>query len=134
MDLRPLRRHRDYRWLYAAQFVSFIGSMLTYVALPYQVYRLTGSSFAVGLLGVAELVPLLVTAFIGGALADALDRRRVVLATDVGLAVGCALLTANALLPRPGVWPLFLAAALMSALSGLQRPSLEAITPRLLSK
>jgi len=134
MDFRPLVRHRDYRWLYAAQFVSVIGSMVTYVALPYQVYRLTGSSFAVGLLGVAELVPLLLTAFIGGALADALDRRRVVLATDVGLAVGCALLTANALLPRPRVWPLFLAAALMSALNGLQRPSLEAITPRLLSK
>jgi len=58
----------------------------------------------------------------------------VVLATDIGLAVGCALLTANALLVRPRVWPLFLAAALMSALNGLQRPSLEAITPRLLSK
>jgi MFS family permease len=134
MDFRPLVRHRDYRWLYAAQFVSFIGSMVTYVALPYQVYRLTGSSFAVGLLGVAELVPLLLTAFIGGALADALDRRRVVLASDVGLAVGCGLLTANALLSRPLVWPLFVAAALMSALSGLQRPSLEAITPRLLPK
>ena len=51
MDLGPLRRHRDFRALYAAQLVSFLGSMVTYVALPYQVYRLTESSFAVGLLG-----------------------------------------------------------------------------------
>jgi MFS family permease len=134
MDLRPLLRHRDFRWLFAAQLVSNLGSMVTYVALPYQVYRLTESSFAVGLLGAAELVPLLVTAFIGGALADWMDRRRIVLATDVGLGLGCALLTLNALLPRPHVWPLFLAAAWMSALSGLQRPSLEAMTPRLVDK
>jgi MFS family permease len=106
MDLRPLVRHRDYRWLFAAQFVSHMGSMVTYVALPYQVYRLTESSFAVGLLGVAELVPLLVTAFIGGALADWMDRRRIVLATDLGLATACFFLTVNALLPRPHVWPL----------------------------
>jgi MFS family permease len=134
MDFRPLVRHRDYRWLFAAQFVSHMGSMVTYVALPYQMYRLTGSSFAVGLLGVAELVPLLATAFIGGALADWMDRRRIVLATDFGLAAACAFLTLNALLSRPHVWPLFLVAGLMSGLSGLQRPSLEAITPRLVDK
>jgi len=134
MDLRPFLRHRDFRWLFAAQFVSNMGSMVTYVALPYQVYRLTESSFAVGLLGVVELVPLLVTAFIGGALADWMDRRRIVLAADVGLGLGCALLTLNAVLPQPHVWPLFLAAAWTSALSGLQRPSLEAMTPRLVDK
>jgi MFS family permease len=134
MDFRPLVRHRDYRYLYVAQFVSTIGSLVTYVALPYQIYRLTGSSFAVGLLGAVELVPLLATAFVGGALADAVDRRRMVLATDAGLAAGCVLLIANASLARPMVWPLFAAGAWMSALSGLQRPSLEAITPRLVDK
>ena len=70
MDFTPLRRHRDYRSLFAAQFVSFLGSMVTYVALPYQTFKLTGSSLAVGLLGLAELIPLLLTAFVGGALAD----------------------------------------------------------------
>jgi MFS family permease len=130
MDLRPLR-HRDYRFLYFAQFVSFLGSMVTYVALPYQVYRLTGSSLAVGLLGLAELLPLLLTAFVGGALADTVDRRRMVLVTDVGLAIGSGVLAANAALPHPHVWPLYLAAAVLSALNGLQRPSLEAMTPRL---
>jgi MFS family permease len=107
MDLSPLRRHRDYRWLYAAQSVSFLGSMVTYVALPYQMYKLTGSSLAVGLLGLVELLPLLVTAFVGGALADTVDRRKMVLWTDVGLALGCGLLALDALLPVPRVWLLY---------------------------
>src|SRR5262252_10735009 len=91
MDLSPFR-NRDYRLLFTAQFVSLIGTMVTYVALPYQMYRLTGSSFSVGLLGLVELVPLLATAFIGGAMADAVDRRRIAIATDVALAAGSATL------------------------------------------
>jgi hypothetical protein len=87
LDLRPLR-HRDYRLVFAAQFVSYIGSMITYVALPWQMYQLTQSSLAVGLLGLAELLPLLATAFVGGALADSVDRRRMVILTDVGLLGG----------------------------------------------
>lgn len=70
--------------------------MVTYVALPYQTYRLTGSSLAVGLLGLAELVPLLVAAFVGGVLADSVDRRRLVIAAEAGLASGCGLLMVNA--------------------------------------
>jgi MFS family permease len=131
MDLAPLRRHRDYRWLYAAQSVSFLGTMVTYVALPYQMYALTGSSLAVGMLGLVELVPLLVTAFVGGALADTVDRRKMVLWTEVGLALGCGLLALDALLPVPRAWLLYAAAAAMSALNGLQRPSLESMTARL---
>jgi MFS family permease len=134
MDLRPLRRHRDYRLLYAAQFVSLLGSMVTYVALPYQVYSLTHSSFAVGLLGLAELLPLLTTAFLGGALADTVDRRRMVLATEACLALCSGLLGVNALLAAPGVWPLYALAAVMSGLNGLQRPSIEALTPRLVER
>ena len=95
MDLRPLRR-RDFRLLYAAQSVSFLGTMVTYVALPWQMYVLTQSSFAVGALGVVELVPLLLTAFVGGALADWMDRRRLVIATELGLMAGCLALMANA--------------------------------------
>src|SRR6187549_2548035 len=130
MDLRPLFR-RDFRLLYAAQAVSFLGTMVTYVALPWQMYVLTGSSFAVGALGVVELVPLLLTAFVGGALADWMDRRRLVIATEIGLMAGCVALIANAALPTPSVAVLYAAAAVMSAFNGLQRPSLEAMTPRL---
>ncbi len=131
MDLRPLRRHRDYRALFAAQFVSFLGSMVTYVALPYQMFELTGSSLAVGLLGLAELLPLLLTAFVGGALADTMDRRRLVIVTDMGLALGSGALAVTALFDSPPIWMLYVIAAFMSALNGLQRPSIDALTPRL---
>ena len=134
MDLRPLRRHRDFRLLFAAQFISFLGGMVTYVALPFQMYSLTKSSLAVGLLGLAELLPLLVTAFVGGALADSVDRRRLVIAAEMGLAGGCGLLMLNAAREHPSVAALYLAAALMSGLNGLQRPSIDALTPRLVDK
>jgi MFS family permease len=131
MDLRPLRRHRDFRSLFAAQFVSFLGTMVTYVALPYQMFALTHSSLRVGLLGLAELLPLLLTAFVGGALADTVDRRRLVLATEVGLGLGSGALALAALAGSPPVWTLYAIAAFMSALNGLQRPSLDALGARL---
>lgn len=132
MDLRPLRHNRDFRALFAAQLVSFLGTMVTYVALPYQMYKLTHSSLAVGLLGLAELLPLLVTAFVGGALADTVDRRRMVLFTEAGLALGSGALACTALFATPA-WTLYAIAAYMSALNGLQRPSIDALTPRLVS-
>jgi MFS family permease len=134
MDFKPLRRHRDFRWLFSAQFVSFLGTMVTYVALPYQMFKLTGSSLAVGLLGLAELLPLLLTAFLGGALADAVDRRRMVLVTELGLGLGSGLLALATFSGHPPVWTLYAVAAFMSALNGLQRPSLEALTPRLVDR
>jgi MFS family permease len=134
IDLTPLRHHRDFRLLTAGQMVTFLGSMVTYVALPYQAYQLSGSSLVVGLLGVAELFPLLVTAFLGGALADARDRRRMLQLTELSFAVASAVLLANALLPNPQLWLLFVVSAIMAALDGLQRPSLEALTPRLVDR
>jgi MFS family permease len=105
--------------------------MMTFVALPVQVYRLTGSELAVGMLGVTEFVPILLMAFVGGALADAIDRRRMVLLTEALLALGTLLLVFNSLLAEPRVWVLFVCAALFAALNGLQRPSLDALVPRL---
>jgi MFS family permease len=134
VDLGPLRRHRDFRLLFIGQALSFFGSMLTFVALPYQAYQLTGSSLVVGLLSFAELVPLVVTSLAGGALADALDRRRLVQVTELGLAACAALLVGNALLPQPQLALLFVAAVAMAGLSGLQRPSLDALTPRLVDR
>src|SRR4051795_7212735 len=131
LDVGPLRRHREFRLLYVGQAVSLTGSMLTYVAIPYQVYAITGSTFVVGLLGFASLAPLLVTALIGGALADARDRRRLVLAADATLLALSAALLVNALLGQARVWVLFLVAAGMSAAGGLPRPPLDALVPRL---
>lgn len=134
MDITPLRRHRDYRLLYIAQTVSFLGTMLTYVALPYQMYQLTHSSLQVGLLGLAELIPLLLTAFIGGALADSVDRRRMVIVTDILLAGGSLTLALLAFSDAPPVWSLYVLAGFMSGMNGLQRPSIDALMPRLVPR
>jgi MFS family permease len=131
MDFTPLR-HRDYRLLFIAQSVSLLGTMVSYVALPFQMYRLTHSSLSVGLLGLAELLPLLVTAFIGGALADAMDKRRLVIVTDAMLAIGSLSLAAVAI-HTPSPWMLYLLAAWMAAIAALQRPSMEALVPRLVA-
>jgi MFS family permease len=131
VDVTPLRVSRDFRLLYAGQTVSFFGSMMTFVALPVQVYQLTESNAAVGLMGVVEFVPILLMAFVGGALADYVDRRRMVLMTDFMLALGTGVLVLNSLLQQPRVWVIYVCAALFAALNGLQRPSLDALIPRL---
>ena len=100
MDIGPLRRHRDFRLLFFGQLVTFLGSMLTFVAIPYQVYALTGSSLTVGLLSLAELVPVLMLGLVGGALADVIDRRRLVLVTELAFMVMSAALAWNATLTR----------------------------------
>jgi len=134
IDTGPLRRHREYRLLFAGQAFSFFGAMLTYVAIPYQLYQLTGSSLAVGLLSLAELVPLLFTAFIGGALADAVDRRRMLQVAEIALALATVILLFNSLLDEPKVWVLFVVAPLGAALDGFQRPALDSMVPRLVSR
>jgi MFS family permease len=130
IDLRPLRR-RDFRLLFVGQLVSLLGSYLTFVAVPFQVYALTGSALAVGLLGLVELGPVLAFAFLGGALADARDRRLMVLLTELAFAVMSGLLLANALLPAPRLWALYAITALQAGLYALQRPSLASLLPRL---
>jgi MFS family permease len=118
IDLTPLRRHRDYRLLFAGQALSFFGAMLTYVAIPFQVYHLTGSPLALGLLSLAELVPLLFTAFIGGALADAVDRRRMLQLAEAALGLATVILFFNSLLDEPKVWVLFVVAPLLATRCG----------------
>jgi MFS family permease len=133
LPIGPLRR-RDFRFLYAAQFVSFFGTMITFVAVPYQMYRLTESSLSVGLLGLAELAALLTTVFVGGALADSVDRRRMSIWTDVALAAGSAALMGIALAGITRPWMLYVLAAWMAGVAGLQRPSMDALVPRLVDK
>lgn len=133
IDLTPLRTSRDFRLLFTGQFVSSFGSSISYVVLPWQMYQLTKSNFAVGMLGLAEFLPMLVMAFVGGALADFVDRRRLIVISEIGLTICCGLLVANALLPQPKVWLLFVVAALFAALNGVHRPAMEAMTPRLVA-
>jgi MFS family permease len=131
LDLSPLRKHRDYRFVFVGQIVSAFGSFITYVALPVQIYDLTRSSAVVGLLGIVQLVPLAITALWGGALADSMDRRRLLLICECLLLCASLALMVNSMLPHPSVPVLFVIAGLMSAISGFHSPALESLTPRL---
>ncbi len=134
IDITPLRRHRDFRLLFIGRLVSFFGSMISSVAVPYQVYQLTHSVVLVGSLGLVELAALFVFAMLGGALADARDRRTMVLLSEVALMACSLVLAGNALLAHPMVWLIFATAALWGALDALQRPSLDALLPRLVDR
>lgn len=136
VDLSPLRR-RDYRLLFIGQFVSFFGSMMSYVALPYVLYQSTKSTILTGVLGVIQLVPSVVGGLFGGALADAVDRRKLVLGCELGMAaivlsLGVSLTWLKPLYPGPAY--LLFAAAGLSILNGFHRPALEALTPQLVDK
>lgn len=134
IDTGPLRRHHDFRLLYIGRLISFFGTMVTMVAIPFQVYSVTRSSLAVGVISGLEIIPILALGFLGGALADAQDRRRMVQLTEVGLMVVSLGLVLNTLLPSPTLAVLYLAAVLGAALDALQTPSLSAMLPRLVER
>ena len=131
VDIRPLKESRNFRRLWFGTGISAIGSQITAVAIPYQLYEETRSTFLVGLLGLAALVPLLIVPIYGGAVADAVDRRRLLLLSDLALLAVTGALVANALLDEPSIWFLFVAEALGTAAYGFQRPARNALTPRL---
>ncbi|HEX6149909.1 MFS transporter, partial [Nocardioides sp.] len=115
MDVTPLRDSRDFRLLFAAGTVFYLGGMVSYVAIPFQVYRLTGSNIAVGAIGLAELVPLVVFGLYGGALADHVDRRRLLIGCGVAQVVLTAVLGVNAFRDDPSVPLIFVVSALLAA-------------------
>jgi len=130
MDLSPWRESRDFRLLLSAGTVFYLGAMVAYVAIPFQVYALTGSNAQVGAVGLAELVPLVVFGLYGGALADHVDRRRLLVVTGLVQAALMVVLAVNAFLDQPRVWLIYVVAAAYSAASSMQRPSREALEPR----
>ena len=133
LDLTPLRG-REFRLLFLGQLVSFFGSMITFVALPFQMYDLTGSTLAVGALGLCEFVPILAVALVSGALADAFDRRLLVVFSELGSAVFMAALLGNALLDEPHAWVLFVCAAVLAGFYALLRPPLDSLVPRVVPR
>ena len=133
LDLGPLRRSPAFRRLWLAQAVSFIGSEVGYVALSYQVYALTGSTLDVGLLALAQLVPLLTLTLVGGAFADVFDRRRLMLLQQSGMIVGAAIALANAALPHPQVWPCFLCTLVDACAFSFGIGAQGALLPRLVA-
>jgi MFS family permease len=134
LDVSPLKENSNYRWLYLSQLISFFGSMITYVAIPFQMYEITGSTFHVGMLGIVQLIPLVISGFWGGALADSFDRRKLVVITEVAAAVGNLFLVGFAFSNSQAYWILYLLSGLMAIFRGIERPSLEALTQQLIKK
>lgn len=133
MDLSPLKKYRDFRLIFTAGLFSYFGSMITFVALPFQVKELTNSFWAVGLIGIVEIIPLTIFGLYGGVLADHVDRKKMIWLTEFGTLIATLILFINARRENPSVILLFVIAAVFAALSGLKRPSQEAILPRLVS-
>jgi MFS family permease len=134
VDGTPLRESRDFRLLYLGQLVSATGSQFTLVAAPIQIFQLTGSSLAVGLLGLAQLVPLVLGSLVGGALADAHDRRRLLLLAQVLLGVTSLALAINALSPSPRVGLIYVLTGLQAGFTGLDLPTRTAALPTLVRR
>jgi hypothetical protein len=133
-DVTPLREPPQYRLLYAGELLAFLGSQLTVVAVPLQVYLQTRSSLAVGLVGLAQLGPLLACSLVGGVVVDAVDRR--VLLVWVQLARGALSLglVANALRPEPALWPLYVLTAAGAGLQAVDAPARTAAIPAMVRR
>lgn len=134
MDVTPLRNSPGFSWLFAGSLAVQAGRQLTVVAVPFQVYALTESTLAVGLLGLAQLVPLLLLALIGGALADAMDRRKILVFSPIVLALTSGGLMWNALIDQPMVWPLFVLSAINAGMSAIEGPARQAMIPGLVGR
>ena len=134
LDVTPLRRNPAYRRLWFGQGISFIGTEIAEVALAYQVYQLTGSTLAVGLISLTHLVPLLTLTVIGGAIADAVDRSRLMLVQQLGMIAGSVGLAANAALSHPRVWPLFAFQLLISSAFSIGVGAQRSMTPQLVEE
>jgi len=130
-EITPLRKYRQFRRLWVGQLVSGVGSQLTLVAVSYQAYRLTHSTLVVGLIGVTQLVPLLAGAIWGGTLADAKDRRKILVFTQVAMATTSTGLVVNAALGHPQVWVLFACSAAAAGFQGMDWPARRAALPML---
>ena len=128
-DTRPLR-NTHFRRLWTANIVTVIGAQLTVVAVPAQIYTLTGSSAYVGLTGVFGLVPLVVFGLWGGALADVIDRRTLLVATTVGLIATSALFWLQAWSGVANVWALLGLFSVQQAFFAVNQPTRSAVLPR----
>jgi MFS family permease len=133
IDLTPIRKYRDFRYLWSSGLISNLGSMITYVAIPFQVKELTNSYLAVGITGLVELIPLIVFGLYGGVLADAIDRKKMIWWTEAAAAVLSLILLLNALSPEPKLYIIYIVGAAFAAVNGLHGPSADAILPRVVS-
>ena len=131
IDLSPLRKSADFRNLWAAGLISYFGSMITYVAVPFQIKELTNSYVAVAISGLIEIVPLVIFGLYGGVLADAIDRKKLIWTTEALSLIFTGLLLINSLVDSPSILLIYVVSGLFAAVSGLRQPAMQAALPRL---
>ena len=134
MDLEPVRRDREFRMLWLGQLVNGLGRQVTVVALPFELWQLTHSSLSIGLLAIVQLVPILVFSLGGGAVADAVDRRRLLIATQVLLAASSLCLALLASHPNPPIWALYVVAFMAAGIGAVDMPARASALPRLVPR
>lgn len=134
VNLRPLIHNRDFRLLYLGQFISLLGSMMSYVAIPYQMFQLTRSSAMVGAIGIVQLVPTVVFGILGGSVADSMDRRKLLLYSELFLGFAVMGLAVNALLPEPSVTAIFVLTIFIQSAVGFHRPAMDAAVQKIVDQ
>jgi MFS family permease len=134
VDTTPLRESREFRLLFTGQLISMLGSQLTVVAIPYQVFGMTHSSLQVGAISLAQLVPFIAGALVAGPLGDSLDRRRIMLITSGALALTSAALAVNATVAHPSLLALYLISAVAAGLNGFSSTARMASVPGLVER
>ena len=134
VDITPLRQSRDFRYLYLGQSAAFLAREVTVVAVPYQAFLLTGSSLVVGSLGLAQLIPGLAVALLGGAIFDSFDRKTLIWVSQVLQAVVAIGLMINSAVPSPALWPLFVLSGLSAGLSSIDNATRVAAAPTLVNR
>jgi len=132
VDIGPLRESRDFRLLWLGQLVSMVGVQIVMVAVPYQVYLLTHSSLAVGVLGLFQAVPLVIAGLYGGTLADRFDRRPVLIVTKAFIAAGSLLFAAGAVGLRAPLLFVYLVAGAVAGLSTVEHSCRTAMVARMM--
>lgn len=134
VDTTPLKEVPAFRWLYAGHGVAWVARQITVVAVPFQLYELTGSTIKVGVLGLIQFVATMVVSLAGGAVADAVDRRKLLMVAQVLLAGTAVLLAWNAALPTPLEWPLYVLTGANAAISAVDMPTRAAVLPALVGR
>src|SRR6202034_220282 len=131
VDITPLRQSRDFRLLFGGQLVSMLGTQLTVVAIPYQVYRMTHSSLQVGAISLAQLVPLVLGSLVAGPIGDAADRRRIMLWTELAMVLTSTALALNAWVDHPSLVALYVVSALAAGCAGFNATAQSSSVPAL---
>ena len=134
VDITPLRDSRDFRLLFTGQLVSMLGSQLTVVAIPYQIYEMTHSSLQVGAVSLAQLLPFIAGALVAGPMGDSHDRRRIMLWTAAGLLLTSAALAYNASAAHPSLLAIYLVSGVAAALNGFSNTARMASVPGLVER